>query len=118
MENNPITIEEYVDTASGDLYKFLFWEVRNRILAKYKTGIEEYVVFKGYVSYKKKYDFVSLRLKSDGLFVETKKPRFISIGTSHPNDFGTSLDYQIIVKNDANLKEVMKVIHDSFLQTR
>ncbi|MCX5775934.1 MAG: hypothetical protein NTV44_06280 [Firmicutes bacterium] len=118
MENNPVTIEEYVDNAPGNLYKFLFWEIRNRILAKYITGIEENVVFKGYVSYKKKYDFVSLRLKEDGLFVETKQPRFSSLGIVHPNDFGTSLDYQMIIKNDANLKEVMKVIHDSYLQTR
>jgi len=118
MENERVDIDEYVDTASGDLYKYLFWEIRNRILAEFKTGIEEYALFKKYVAYKKKSDFVSLRLKNEGLIIETKNPRFLSFGGPHPGDFGYSLDYQMIIINDSNLDEVMKVIRDSYAQTR
>jgi len=118
MANGIVTVEEYVDNARGNMYKFLFWEIRKRILEEFKTGVEEYAVFKKYVVYKKISDFASLRLKPEGLIVETKNPRFLSFGGPHPDDFGYSLDYQMNVINDSNLDEVMRVIRDSYAQTR
>lgn len=118
MANGRVTIEEYVDNAPGDMYKFLFWELRKRLFDAYKTDIEEYAIFMRYVAYKKKYNFVSLWIKSKGLIIETKRPRFQSIGENIPDTHRYTLDYRMIIENDSNLDEVMKVIHDSYLQTR
>jgi hypothetical protein len=74
---------------------------------------------KHYVAFRKKFNFVSIWIKTDGIYIETKRPKnHLSIGENIPDSHRYTLNYRMIIQKDASLDLVLENIKESYSMTR
>ncbi len=113
----PITIEQYIKAknAQGNV------GLLNQIINAIKTNFPESEVYAipRYIAFKKRHNFVSLWLHYDAIFVETKRPKNPGlIGEYIPDTHQYTLNYRMIITEPNQIDSMLKVIQESYRQTR
>jgi predicted transport protein len=72
-----------------------------------------------YVAFRKKFNFVSIWIKTNGIYIETKRPNnHSSIGENIPDSHRYTLNYRMVIHTEASLNLVMEAIEKSYSMTR
>lgn len=72
-----------------------------------------------YVAFRKKFNFVSIWIKTDGIYIETKRPKNrSSIGKNIPDSHRYTLNYRMIIQSDKLINLVIETIKESYSLTK
>ena len=112
-----ITIEQYIKAKDAQRYVGLLHQIITAIQTKFPEA-EVYAIPR-YIAFKKRYNFVSLWLKHDAIFVETKRPKSPGlIGKYIPDTHKYTLSYRMIITEPNQIDSMLQVIQESYRQTR
>jgi predicted transport protein len=113
----PISINQYIDAKHAQRYVGLLHQLIAAIQAKFPDA--ELYAIPRYVAFKKRYNFVSLWLRHDSIFVETKRPKTPGlIGDYIADTHQYTLNYRMIITEPNQIDSMLQVIQESYRQTR
>jgi predicted transport protein len=111
-----ITIQQYIDCKESKRFVGLLHQIREAIQRSLPDS-KEYAIPR-YIAFKKRYNFVSLWLRHDSIFVETKRPRNKqNIGENIPDSHKYTLNYRMIITQPDQIPSMISVIKESYSQT-
>jgi predicted transport protein len=112
-----ITIEQYIKAKTTQRYVGLLHQLINAIKDEFPDA--ELYAIPRYIAFKKRYNFVSLWLRDDAIFVETKRPKTPGlIGENIPDTHQYTLNYRMIITEPNQIDSMLQVIQESYRQTR
>jgi len=113
----PITIEQYINAKHAQRFVGLLHQLITAIQTTFPES-EVYAIPR-YIAFKKRYNFVSLWLRYDSIYVETKRPRRPGlIGENIPDTHQYTLNYRMIITDPNQIDSMLQVIQESYRQTR
>lgn len=72
-----------------------------------------------YLAFRRKFNFVSIWIKTNGIYIETKRPKnHSSIGENIPDSHRYTLNYRMVIQAETALNLIMEAIKESYSMTR